>query len=640
MVHPADERNDGAPQRPCVSPDSDSALSLPQAAECTDCVRNGDGALPIRSSSVIVPIDGLKCRRCERTVERRLNRIAGVRATVSYPAAAVRIDSDPGPCPLPEVDRALRSLGCRADFEHVAWQAPRAGGAGDVLRSASGRLWHAYHAVKGVLSRSGRLSLVVAGGVALLTGWIVSMLGGPEWLRIGLLAASAILSSTETSVEAMRTLRRFGVDVDVLMFVAAIGAAILGHYEEGAFLLWLFGLGTAGENLALNRARQAISALTQLAPDTAHRVGPDGAITDVAAETVSAGDRIVVRPFERFPVDGEVEQGESTADQSTITGESRDVDKAAGDQVFAGTVNGAGTLTIRVSKPASDSTLARIVRLVEEAQVSRSPTQLFTDRIERWYVPLVFVATALLIVLPPVFELGSWGEWFYRSMAFLTAASPCALAIGTPAAVLCGIARAGRIGVIIKGGAYMETLGRVRAIAFDKTGTLTEGTPSVTRVETFGVSEQQALQWAASIEREISHPLADPIIAAATVSGIDVPAASDVRQIPGRGASGVIGGVRIFVGKPDEAKSPEPLREAVRSLRAAGQTVVAVVADDRTVAVLGLADRLREGSSAVIDELHDLGVDHIAMLTGDHADAASSIARGLSLDAIEAELTP
>ena len=619
-----------------VGRDTDACCQV----RCGTCVHDAEEVSSVRPRSVVFPVQGMKCHRCESGIERRLNRIAGVRATVSYPAAAVRIESQPGPCPLPEVDRAIRSLGYRADFSRAEWTPHTSRAASPSLTRARSRLWHAQQTLRSTFVSYGRLIVVGVGGILLLSGWGVHLLGGPEWLRIGLLAASAILSSLDTSVEAANTLRRFRVDVDVLMFVAAIGAAVLGHYEEGAFLLWLFGLGTAGEHIALNRARKAISALTQLAPDTAYRFADDNTIEDVPVESLVVSDRVLVRPFERFPADGEVVDGRSTVDQSMITGESRAVDKSLGDPVFAGTVNGESALTIRVTKPASDTTLARIVRLVEEAQVSRSPTQLFTDRIERWYVPFVFVSTTLLIAIPPLLGFGSWSEWFYRSMAFLTAASPCALAIGTPAAVLCGIARAGQIGVIIKGGGYMEDLGRVRAIAFDKTGTLTEGTPSVTRVETIEVSEEQALAWAASIEQDISHPLAAPIIAAAVDRGVTIPTADAVRQIAGYGASGVVDGVEILVGKPDPSDAPGLLNDVIGELRSAGHTVVAVKADGRTVAALGLADRVREQIAKVVRDLHELGIEHLVMLTGDHADAADAIARGLDLDAVEAELSP
>ncbi|MCA9295947.1 MAG: HAD-IC family P-type ATPase, partial [Phycisphaerales bacterium] len=317
------------------------------------------------------------------------------------------------------------------------------------------------------------LILALLGGVLLVAGWVTYLNDGPHAWRVALLALSAIVTSTRTFPEAIESLGTLRLNVDVLMFVAAGGAASLGHFEEGAFLLFLFGLGSAGEHLAVGRARRAIEALSSLAPDTANVIDDSGEIIARDVETIDVGTLILMRPFDRIALDGVIIDGQSAIDESMLTGESVPVDKTVGDDVFAGTMNSAGTIRVRVTKASSESTLARIMTLVQEAQEGRSATQRFTDRVESWYVPLVFVMTILLLVIPPMLFEQSWSMWFIRSMAFMTAASPCALAIGTPAAILCGIARSAQLGVLVKGGEYLETLGRIDAIAFDKTGTLT-----------------------------------------------------------------------------------------------------------------------------------------------------------------------
>ena len=494
------------------------------------------------------------------------------------------------------------------------------------------------HERRRALIEFGALALSAA---LLLAGWAAHLLHAPEPLRIALLVAAAALASRATFPEALRALRRFKLDVDVLMFVAAGGAALLGHWEEGAFLLWLFGLGAAGEDFALRRARSAVRALASLAPETAHLLRPDGSEADVPIENVPVGARIAVRPFERIPLDGLVARGDSSVDESTITGESLPVPKQPGDGVYAGTLNGDAPLVVEVTKPAGEGTLARIMRLVEEAQAERSPAERLTARVEAVYVPCVLAATVLLAVTPPLLlefaGLGyPWGVAFYRSMAFLTAASPCALAIGTPAAVLCGLARAARLGVLAKGGGVLEALGRCRAFAFDKTGTLTLGRPAVASVDPQpGFAREDVLRLAAAAERGINHPLAEAVVRAAEDEALDIPEARDVRQITARGVEGAVGARRVYVGKRSR---PRPAAFA----RAAelGQTAIAVEIDGRPAGVIALADAIRPEAAGVVARLREAGVRHVVMLTGDHRPAAEAIARQIGLDAVHADLLP
>lgn len=496
-----------------------------------------------------------------------------------------------------------------------------------------------------------QIALVTAAGVLLLAGWIVGLNDGPWPLRLLLLAASAVCSSTETFQTAVQSLRGRKLDVDVLMFAAAIGAAWIGHHEEAALLLFLFGAGAAGEHLAMTRARNAISELTKLTPATASRLGPTNAETTVPVEQLAVDDRIVIRPFDRLPADAMILTGTSTADESALTGESIPVEKSAGGTVFAGTMNGHGKLTCRVLRLANDTTLARIVRLVEEAQHAKSSTQRLTDKIEAYYVPAVFVATLLLILLPPWWLGVSWGVSFYRAMAFLTAASPCALAIGTPAAVLCGIGRAARMGVIIKGGLHLEQLARVKAVAFDKTGTLTTGKLAVTRIivakhagENAPASADDVLALAAAVETHATHPLAYAITARARELSLAVPDTTDVSQVVGTGVTGRIGQVEVSAGKLTDADRSElaatPADGELAEVLAAGNAVVAVRQGGKLFGLVALADTPRTSARQTIENLRAMGIGPSVILTGDHAAAATHIGQLVGIDETRAQLLP
>ncbi|HSI35373.1 MAG TPA: HAD-IC family P-type ATPase, partial [Tepidisphaeraceae bacterium] len=463
---------------------------------------------PGARAEIALAVNGMRGRRGARAVEAALGALPGVSAYASAAAGTVHVSFDRGHCAVAELVRELEKVGVR-----ITGPAAAAGGS---RRSSPGVLGRFARTVRAYPE----LGWGLLGGVLLVAAWAVHAAGGPQAVRLPLVIGSMVLCGWGTLVDTVKVLSRFKFDIDVLMFAAAIGATVLGEWEEGALLLFLFAMGGAGELMAMDKARRAIAALAKLAPETAIVRGADGAERLVRVEALVVGDRVVVRPFDRVPADGVVESGTSGVDQSPITGESVPAEKAPGDAVFAGTINGEGLLVARVTKLAGESTLAKIVTMVNEAQASKSPTQMFAERVERWYVPGVLVGTAAVMVLPVVLGGGAWATWFYRSMAFLTAASPCALAIGTPAAVLSGIARAARLGVLVKGGAHLENLGRVGAVAMDKTGTLTRGRPEVTDVVVMaGYDERDVMGLAAAVERASSHPLAKAVVTAARARG-------------------------------------------------------------------------------------------------------------------------
>lgn len=602
-----------------------------------DVLRQGECLAPEWGHAVL-PIEGMVSTQSEQLIEAALRRLPGLTATASFASQLVRIEFDPRRCQVPDVVRVLGRLGFRVrDGAVERWsrsaESPRPKGMAAVRERGA---WARLMALRELL-------LPIVGGVLLAGAYAIHAANGPQPLRAFLLGLSLLFSARYTGPQTWHAFRYFRFDIDVLMYVAAAGAIVLGHYEEAALLLVLFGIGTAGENLAMDKARHAIRALAELAPETAIRIESDGAEREVRIEDLGIGDRLVVRPYERIALDGAVESGASAVDESALTGESVPVEKAAASLLYAGTMNGGGRLVMRASRLAGETRLAKIVQLVSEAQTTKSPTQLLTDRVERWYVPGVLVATTLLIFLPPLIGGGAWSVWFYRAMAFLTAASPCALAIGTPAAVLSGIARAARGGVLIKGGVHLENLSRVRVVAFDKTGTLTRGRAEVSAVVALnGADESDVLRLAAGVERGSQHPLAAAIVVEARVRGLDLPDAADVREMPGEGVVGEVAGRRIRVGRlraePSDGGSEVHSRAA--TLQEAGNTTVLVTADDQPIGLIALSDHPREQAAGTLARIRRLGVRRTVMLTGDNERVARAIAAQVGVDEYHAGLMP
>ena len=361
---------------------------------------------------------------------------------------------------------------------------------------------------------------------------------------------------------------------------------------------------------------------------------------------VQPGDRVLVRPAERIPVDGRIVTGRSAVNQAPITGESVPVDKAENDDVYAGTINGEGALTIEATRAAGDRTLDRVIKLVEEAQTQKAPTQVFTDRFERVFVPLVLVCDVLVMIVPPALGMWDWSTSFYRAMALLVASSPCALALGTPATVLTGIAQAARRGVLVKGGMHLENLGTVRAIALDKTGTLTTGRPEVTDVlPSEGTTDAELLQVSAAVERQSQHPLAQAVVRRAAAAGVPLASAAPLESITGLGVRSQlngqpvqIGNVRLFA--ESDLRMDDDGVAAVARLQAEGRSIMIVRMGDRWLGVLGLADRPRDGVREVLDQLRRTGVKRIVMLTGDHRLVGEAIGKEVGVDEVRGELLP
>jgi Cd2+/Zn2+-exporting ATPase len=481
-------------------------------------------------------------------------------------------------------------------------------------------------------------------GLALIATYL---LGAPAPAVTALFALSYIAGGTFATVNALRDLvfeRK--VSVDFLMITAAIGAAIVGHWEEGAILLGLFSTSNALEHHALGRTQRAVRALMELSPAVA-TVLRDGEERVVPVEALRLGDTVLVRPGERVAVDGAVLAGETAIDQSAITGESVPVNKSTGDSVFAGTINGYGAIQVRVDRLSQESTLAKIVQFVEEAQAEKSATQRFTDRFEGWYAVGVILFSILVGVVPVLLFGQEWGAAAYRAITLLVVASPCALVISTPASTLSALANAARNGVLFKGSAYLEDISETRTIAFDKTGTLTYGRPALTDVVSLenGWSEERVLRLAASAERFSEHHMATAIVRGAGERGIPLEEAEAFRALPGKGIYAEADGDEVIVGNAmlfaEFGVAIPPEAEAVANrLRDEGKT--AVFAGDRQ-AVRGLvavADTLRPSAQGVVRELQEAGVGRIVVLTGDNQRVADAICAELGVDEVYADLLP
>lgn len=483
-------------------------------------------------------------------------------------------------------------------------------------------------------------------GLLLGGGLVAPRFSGSETLVLCLLLGSCLAGGWHVTVRSIQQVLKRQLDVDLLMLVAAIGAGAVGQIDESAILLFLFSLGHGLEGLATERARNAIRALGNLTPKVA-RVVRNGGELELPIEQIEVGDLVRVKPGERIPVDGAVREGSSAVDQSPITGESVPVRKEPGGQVFAGTVNGDGLLLVASTKLASESTMARMIRLVEESQANKGRTQRMSEKFTRIYTPIVLVAVPALVGGLMVFAAMPFEDAFLRAMAVLVGASPCALVISTPSAVLAGIAQAARNGVLIKGGVHLESLGTVRAIAFDKTGTLTEGRPEITDiVAAEGSTESETLSIAAALDRDSSHPLARAVMRRANADGVASPEVRELRAIPGRGMEGIVLGQRALIAGPKSfgregiPAIPPMLAARVAAIESEAKTVSVVALGDRVVGAFGIADRVRPAGAAIIARLRGLGIKRVVMLTGDNAFVARAVALPLGVDEFKAGLLP
>jgi Cd2+/Zn2+-exporting ATPase len=465
-----------------------------------------------------------------------------------------------------------------------------------------------------------------------------------HYLTLSLFIISLAAGAGATARKAWTAARIGALDINVLMIVAATGAAVLGDWAEAATVVFLFGLAQALEARTLDRARNAIRALMDLAPADA-LVRDAGGERRIGVDAVSIGAVIVIRPGEKIPLDGEVVSGRSAVNQAPVTGESLPAEKSPGDAVFAGTINGRGALDVRVTRLRRDTTLARIIHLVERAQAQRAPAQTLVERFASVYTPAVLILAALVAVVPPLALHQGWHDWFYRALVLLVVSCPCALVISTPVSIVAALAGAARKGVLIKGGAHLERTSRVRCVAFDKTGTLTCGTPAVVEVIALdGATAASVVALAASVEQRSTHPIAQAILDHAAAAGIASVPADAASALPGKGAEGRVAGAHVLLGNhrlfEEQGLCSPAFHDRLADLEAMGRTAVLVARDNQTVGIIAVADRPRRNGKDAIELLRAQGVERIVMLTGDSDGTARAIAAELGIDDYRAELLP
>jgi cation-transporting P-type ATPase J len=485
-----------------------------------------------------------------------------------------------------------------------------------------------------------------AATVLFLLALPLHLTGAPVWTWGPLYALAYASGGWEPGLAGLRALREKTLDVDLLMIVAALGAAAVGQPMDGALLIVIFATSGALEALATARTADSVRGLLDQAPATATRLPAGGGEETVATTELVVGDTVLVRPGERIGADGRVLDGASEVDQATITGEPLPVLKEPGDEVFAGTLNGAGALRVRVGRDASDSVIARIVQMVEEASRTKAPTQLFIEKVEQRYSVGMVAATLAVFAVPLAFGAALTGS-LLRAMTFMIVASPCAVVLATMPPLLSAIANAGRHGVLVKSAVVMERLGQVDAVALDKTGTLTEGTPQVTDVRPLpggGLGEEELLAVAAATEHPSEHPLARAVVSAARARGLALPAAEEFTSAPGVGVTATVGGRKVAVGTPARLLSGHgdgrAAAAAVDELEAGGRTAVLVAVDGAPAGVLGIADRLRPDAAATVASLTALTGAAPVLLTGDNPRTAARVAAEVGITDVRAGLLP
>lgn len=615
QIHVVQEDGQG---KLCIHYDS-SLVSLSQVQRWAE---QAGAQVSDRYRHEAIRITDMDCGDCALSIDHILSREAGVLAvSVNYAAEKMWVEYDTTILDREAIIKRVESLGYTVEEE----EAPKR--------------W---------LRQNRELALSVACGTFLATGFLgETFFGLSQPVVIGLYVLAYVAGGYDMARHGLKSALNLRFDIDFLMVVAAVGAALLGNWAEGALLLFLFSLGHALEHYAMDRARHAIEALGEITPKTA-RVVREGQDVELPVEALLRGDVVIVRPGERIPVDGELLEGRSAVDQSPITGESVPVERGRGDEVFAGSVNGESALEVRVTKLARDSTMARVIQMVEEAQAQKSPTQEFAHRFTRIFVPSVLLGVVLVITVPPLVGWLPWRESLLRGITMLVAASPCALAIATPSAVLAGVAQGARSGVLIKGGVHLENLGALDAIALDKTGTITRGRPEVTNVIPFNEAEEnELLRVAASVESRSEHPLAQAILRRAEVMGLgDLAQAEGLQSLTGHGVMANLNGGVVRIGNlklfetGDGRSIPEELVAQVELLEEQGKTTILVQVEDRFLGILGLADEPRGTARATLEQLRSLGIKALIMLTGDNERVATSISEQVGLTEYRANLLP
>ncbi|HEV8537432.1 MAG TPA: heavy metal translocating P-type ATPase [Bacteroidota bacterium] len=574
--------------------------------------------MPTQKTTLLV--DDLCCADDERRISSRLRSVIGVeRVTCDLVMKKVVVHHS---CPQQDVTGTVRDLGFVP------------------------RLHHDYKEPASTREKYGTLIITCASGSLLLLGGAMHLAGIAESVTASVYIISILLGGWQIGPKAFNAARRLSMDMNVLMAVAAIGAAGIGKFGEGAAVVVLFSLSNLLERYSADRARKGIRSVMEFSPARATVVRSGKEVTE-EVEYVGVGERIVIHPGERIPLDGFVTSGSSTVNQAPITGESQPVQKSLNDTVYAGSLNERGTLEVETTRPHSDTTLARIMHKIEEAQSERAPIQSIGDRFAKHYTPAVIALAVLIAVAPPILLHQDFTMWLYRALVLLVIACPCALVISTPLSVISGLTNAARHGVLIKGGRYLEAMGKIRAVAFDKTGTLTVGLPSVTDVVPLdSLTPERIIQLAAMLESKSEHPIAGAVLRRAFEQRLpyDNVTFQHFESITGRGVTAIIEGKRYFIGNhafvEENRLCSGKVEDIILKLEREGKTVVIVTTEHAPIGVIAIADDLRSESKRVVRDLKEEGVEHVILMTGDNHQTAQTIAGLVGIDEVYSNLLP
>ncbi|WP_270375572.1 cadmium-translocating P-type ATPase CadA [Enterococcus thailandicus] len=567
-------------------------------------------------------VEGLSCTNCAAKFEKNVSQIPKVTdAKVNFGAGKISIE---GEATIAEIEAAGAFENLKVQSEHDT--EPRI----ETKEPFVKRNWNLLVSLFLIILALG--SQVVNGEDALLTE--------------GLFILAIIIGGFSLFKEGFSDLLKLNFSMESLMTIAIIGAAIIGEWTEGSIVVILFAISEALERFSMDKARQSIRSLMDIAPKEA-LIRRNNVEQMINVSKIEVGDIMIIKPGQKIAMDGQVIKGHSSVNQAAITGESVPIEKNINDDIFAGTINEEGALEVKVTKHVNDTTIAKIIHLVEEAQGERAPAQAFVDKFAKYYTPTIMVIAALIVIVPPLFFNGDWNTWLYQGLSLLVVGCPCSLVISTPVSIVSAIGNSAKNGVLVKGGIYLEEIGGLKAIAFDKTGTLTKGTPTVTDFTTVdSKDEEKYFSIITALESYSQHPLASAILKEADNRAISYKSVvvDEFTSITGKGIQGNIEEITYLVGSPKLFESiltdNSKIIENYQRLQQQGKTAMLLGTDKQILAVIAVADELRESSKAVIEKLHDLGIEHTIMLTGDNATTAQSIGKQTGVTEIKGDLMP
>ena len=561
-------------------------------------------------------IEGMDCGSCAKSIENHLNTLPSVKnISVNFSTGKMKIEHSGS---VEDIMTEVSKIGYKASL-----QSNKNSIQTDKNKNVNG--------------------LVIFSGVLIALGFIGSFTGISSLMSNLLYAIAMVISGYKPVKSAFYAIKSRSLDMNVLMSAAAIGAALIGEWLEGATVVWLFAIGNYLQTKSIERTRNSIRNLMDLAPPEAWvQVGSE--IIKKPVKEITVGDIIIVKPGDKIPLDGEIIQGESSVNQAPITGESIPVDKNIGDTVYAGTINEHGSLEIKVTNVVEDTTISKIIHLVEEAQEQKAPTEAFVDKFASIYTPVAFILALAIMVLPPLLGFGTWGEWFYKGLELLVIACPCALVISTPVAIVSAIGNAAKNGVLIKGGTFLEKAGAITAIAFDKTGTLTEGKPKVSEIKALNVSEEELLSIALTLEGYSTHPIANSVVGYANEKGVQPKNGEMFKSIVGKGVQATIQGDIFYAGNlklfEEMNVSLVDVKNYVQEIQDKGKTVIIIGTQNQIIGIIAVSDTIRKTSASALKALKQSGVNQTVMLTGDNEGTAKMIASEANVNRYFAGLLP